>query len=299
MVFVDTCVACGSRDVSIFKAHISPFISHRVWKSKPVRAELVKCKQCSLVFYNPRLDESENSLLYRDYRGSEYQKERQKFEDRYTAELNEAIGKNDAEIRIRKQNLLEFIKPYVEFQEVKAVLDFGGDRGQFILDEFTLAKKYVYDISGVQTPSGVQSISDFTSLQKKYFDFVMCCHILEHLSYPLDMLGKIHQLGNKDTLFYFEVPLENPCDRKSISTFSPNLIGRYLFFSNPLLLKLSQYLFNGPTMGMHEHVNLFSVNSLENLLIHSGFSPVVTKDFMMDLGRAKSRIISCLCKKRQ
>jgi hypothetical protein len=311
------CVACGSREISIYPARIAPFVASRLWKSQKIPSHLVRCQQCLFTFFNPRFDESENSCLYKDYRGLDYQRERQRYEPFYTKEFNEALGNNSKEIQDRRENISALIKKHVRVADVNCVLDFGGDRGQFIPEEFSAKERFVYDISGIKPMEGITTISDYSLLQNYSFQFVMCCHVLEHISYPLDMLKQILELGDSGTVFYFEVPFESPFDNKpgsgrmSFNGLWPRFKNLAMGSANYCIvhpiwgLRGARYLFprlwnqilNNQDFWMHEHINLFSTISFENLLRHAGFRPLEIRESNMNIGWPTAGTISCLCRK--
>jgi hypothetical protein len=75
----------------------------------------------------------------------------------------------------------------------------------------------------------------------------MCCHVLEHLSEPNDVVAKIKSFAHKDTYFYIEVP--------GYSKPPPEL---------PIF---------------HEHINIFNIDSLKSLLERNN---IVMVDYTFD-----------------
>jgi hypothetical protein len=94
----------------------------------------------------------------------------------------------------RKKSVLDFLKPFLDFGQIKNVLDYGGDKGQYIPDQLSDANKYVYDISGNQTIPNVMLLRTLNSVKQIKWDFILCMHLLEHLSDPLDTLKTLSGL---------------------------------------------------------------------------------------------------------
>ena len=210
MKSVNRCIICDSTNLISHNTTCSPFLAERIWNSKFVRVNLVHCNNCDFTFYNPRLDYEETYRLYKNYRGSEYQQQREKYEKWYTKDINNSIGNNAVEIEDRKSNMSDLIKGRFDTNLVGNILDYGGDKGQFICDEFAFADRYVYDISNVPLLPGIKRISDITESAGKKFDFIMCCHVLEHVSDPDEVIDKIMQFSHVGTKFYFELPFDLP-----------------------------------------------------------------------------------------
>jgi hypothetical protein len=214
---------------------------------------LCHCNTCDFLFYNPHPDAEELEKLYNGYRNPDYQKQRQKHEKWYTREVNESLGHNRTEIDKRKENMSLFLKGRLDIAEIKNILDYGGDSGQFIMDEFKNSERYVYEISKVPLVPGVKLITDLDERETKKFDFIMCCHVLEHVTGPHEIIDQIIMFAQKKTKFYFELPVDNPLG-------NTNLITR-------IKITLSRLY---PFFIMHEHINHFSIASLKKLLESHG-----------------------------
>lgn len=66
----------------------------------------------------------------------------------------------------RKKSVLDFLRPFLDFGQIKNVLDYGGDKGQYIPDQLSDANKYVYDISGNQTIPNVMLLRTLNSVKQ-------------------------------------------------------------------------------------------------------------------------------------
>lgn len=82
----------------------------------------------------------------------------------------------------------------------------------------------------------------------RHYDLIVCRHVLEHIPYPSDVLTEIHQCMKDETLLYVEVPHE-------------------AVMAQSLDVKASD------KKHWHEHINFFSIKSLEILLKSCGLTP--------------------------
>jgi len=229
------CVACHSTNITTAPAKLARFVA---WKALdvPVDADIevqgMQCLDCSFVGSVDRFLPQEEHNLYNDYRGTEYTRIRTICEPEYP-KITEFIEHDYCDNR--KIGISALIKKHVDVTKITNMLDYGGDTGSMIPDTLVDSNKYVYDISEVPTIPGVKKYNQYKSDQP--FNFIMCCHVLEHKPDPDDLLEDIKRFGNANTWFYFEVP-NNP--NPFIGTF-------------------------------HEHINFFNLTSLTALLERNGF----------------------------
>ena len=88
MIEVSECVICAGPLVRRKRALVAPFLATRIWNRAPFCVDLVQCKDCAFLFYNPRLEYEELGRLYRDYRKEKYQRMRHASEAWYTPKFN-------------------------------------------------------------------------------------------------------------------------------------------------------------------------------------------------------------------
>ena len=72
MIEASSCVICEGEILPLKEALVAPFLAARIWQRPPFCVNLVQCKACGFMFYNPRLDDSDMNNLYHNYRSEEY-----------------------------------------------------------------------------------------------------------------------------------------------------------------------------------------------------------------------------------
>jgi hypothetical protein len=283
MYLIDTCPCCSAKDLRRWPAIVSPFIAGYACGARPGDSNLCECKGCSFRFFDTRLTKAEVEKLYAGYRGDAYFKARHRYEPWYSREVNDGIGSDPVEIVSRKENLAKLLGDRA--QSFTSVLDYGGDRGQFIPDGLG-TERYVYEISDVEPIDGVIRLS---STEGRQFDFVMLAHVLEHCSEPREVLRGLKPLGHAQTVFYFEVPYERPSLQSAGDGAGQRSYLHALVRLGPLLQAVDLYstvfrikFDRIPPLGLQkcsEHLNFFNKPSLEALLKSEGFE-------MLDCGVA-------------
>lgn len=272
------CILCGSERIKTVDTVISDFVMARIrpdfkadcGMNTPVR--LCFCEACTFAFYDYRISDAESALLYRDYRGESYQKTRQKYECWYTPKVNRALNEDLNGLREQKTVIAEILHANTD-REIRTALDYGGNEGRTFFPALGTEQKFVFDISKVKTLDGITGISDYDALKQHTFDFIMCNHLFEHLADPQDVLRRIRAAGDKNTLFYIEVPSENPFTRVNKFSVLHNLRMMTDPLFNPVLL-VRAYLHKRrqPFMPMHEHINFYTPKSMCRMLKRNGFA---------------------------
>lgn len=146
------CLLCKNNNIKIQSAEFVPFLIERMFLGRKQQTNFLSCQSCKVRFSSYRPTDKEMARLYSGYRNTEYQKQRQKHEPRYTEELNYNLGNNKEILVFRKKRLLTLLESHIDIHSIENVLDFGGDTGQSIPD--ILGKnKYVYDISNSTIPN--------------------------------------------------------------------------------------------------------------------------------------------------
>ncbi len=266
------CIMCGNEDLERFPAEFVPFLQERMFQNKKVETFLCHCPTCGFYYSSVRPSDEEMSRLYNGYRGEAYQKQRQKFESNYTEAFNHALGFSEENEILRNSIMLGCVKKYISPSCIKTILDYGGDSGQYIPRIFKKAEKFVYDVSGVKTVRGVKSVSDERVLKNCSWDLIMCCHVLEHVSYPLDLIEKLKSLMHHGSFLYIELPYED---------------------------YMEDFIKQGLPVPIHEHINAFRKETLEQAFGSDEFF-ILENEYVSGFdtdGSACSKYLRCLVKK--
>ncbi|HET6347018.1 MAG TPA: methyltransferase domain-containing protein, partial [Myxococcota bacterium] len=277
-----TCPSCEGEDLHAFPALLSPFIARYVMNCPPRPSWLMHCRSCGFRFFAERFTADEAARLYDGYRGPRYYHARRREEPWYTEALNAGFERDPAAIAARKAAVFSFLRE-AGAGPVDRVLDYGGDRGQFI-PEALGQQRFVYDISGVDTVDGVIGLRQPEALAPGFFDLVMLSHVLEHCSDLDGVLAQVRGMVRGAGHLFVEVPLERP-NLRAIPTTGrlAAAYARYLgaLCRAPLLLKAVDFYSSaariklntvppGGFIKLHEHINFFTVTSLTRILERAG-----------------------------
>lgn len=283
MYRIDSCQCCGSLALDAYPAGVAPFIVEYVLESRASSSRLMECRGCAFRFYETRFDDAEASRLYADYRGARYFRVRNHHEPWYTRAFNDGLSKTGG-IDVRRREVGGWLAELAGKKKIRSVLDYGGDRGQFLPVEPAL-ERFVYDISGVTPEPGVTAFAREAELEGRTFDAIVVSQVLEHVSDVAHILDHVRTLASPEgAALIVEVPDEH---------FNLRLIGRsaryqayvdrvlatqpfaraFDFYSAAFRTKLGVI----PPLGfprMHEHINYFDGRSLRSALETRGFEVV-------------------------
>ena len=238
---------------------MAPFLANRIWNREAFAAEYIHCSRCDFGFFNPRLEPAEEARLYKGYRDEEYLTVRHSTEPWYTASLNSSFDDLQT-MDARRRRLRKIFSNCLSSAGPTSVLDFGGDRGELIDALFPGSEKFVYDISGVQPLPGIRSVSLAEGTQK-CFGLIICSNVLEHVANPRGLLREIESVAKPGTFIFLEVPIESPGD---LRTIVKRLIQETILFVTRPTLAIQLLKLRSINV-MHEHLNFFSLRSLERL----------------------------------
>lgn len=287
-----SCPICENSNTEAYEAMFCDFIADRVFDGKNQQFNIIKCPECGFSYFEYRLSEEETKKLYSNYRDDNYQKQRQKHECWYTKEINDQIGKNPTEIKSRNANLTNILEKNIDTSKIKSVLDFGGDKGQFIPEIFANSKKFVYDISGIETVEDTTALTSLEDCKKNNYDLVLCSHVLEHVTNPNEILDDIKSLMKKEQYLYVELPFDSPFYKKPFSNLQ-FLLNKYYNWGN-----LIKHFINSKKHGnkhlMNEHINYFTPESINILLKNKGFKILSNEVKTINAGWIKTKIICVL-----
>ncbi len=276
---VDHCPACGSGELDVRPAVVSPFFAEYLFGGQSGLCGIAQCRHCMLMFFSCRLDRGEVARLYAGYRGEEYFRARHKHEFWYTRAFNDRLGE-EADIRGRRELLYAAIGRHRDLGSIGSALDYGGDRGQ-ILAQGPGRRRYVFDVSAAEPVEGVKRLRDEAELAGLDVDLLLLCEVLEHASAPVELLRKLASCLRPGGLLFVTVPYEQVpiADIPSAPWYRAYL--RVLVKWKPLLTLGDFYstafrvkFCRIPPFGfakMHEHLNFFSAKSLGLALSRGGF----------------------------
>ena len=294
------CIICGSSDIKSVDTIVSDFVMARIGPHNSGgsrKTKLCFCRECTFAFYEFRMSDEEDRKLYADYRGEEYQKTREKYECWYTKKVNDALNNNKTALGEQKRVIEKIVKENIG-RELPVALDYGGNEGKTFTDILGTKEKYVFDISGVKTVKGVKGISRFEDLERYSYDFIMCNMLFEHLVDPIEVMETLYKIGNEETIFYIEVPSENPFVSENKFSIKKNL--SLLFnpiYSNIRLFKHYLKQRKEPFMPMKEHINFFTKESMKRMIELNGFQVIDIQENIERAVLGNSIVLSALFKK--
>lgn len=245
----DKCIVCGRVGQYKKYAEFYPFVIERMFKGQNHPTGLSYCPSCGMTYSTYRPNDEEAQLYYKNYRDAEYQKRRQFHEPAYTKEFNAALADPPDGGESRRNMISDFLIDVIKCDQIKNILDYGGDRGQFIPSVFQNAQKYVYDISGARTEENVTGIISYAELRNCniQWDLILCNQCLEHLSDVYDYFNRLVECMSEKTYLYIEVPNERS-------------------------------ILNSYTVKIHEHINMFSQNAFHILAEKNGLRVIKSTD---------------------
>jgi SAM-dependent methyltransferase len=198
------CIVCDAA-CHAHPAIVSGFIAELVFARGPEATTLQECPNCGLRFFERRYSEEEMNLLYGGYRGERYFEVRHRHEPWYTRRLNDMTTASDNVIRVRKEQLAAHMRQHCP--DARSVLDYGGDRGQFIPDD--IAEKYLFDLAPFDPVEGVTKLSA-DEYKRCRFDCVIAANVIEHVSDPRAEIRMLAGLLNPGGTLIVSVPEEYP-----------------------------------------------------------------------------------------
>jgi hypothetical protein len=252
------CIVCESSGVRRIKGIVAPFLAQRIWDRAPFPAELVECRDCGFLYFNPRLSGDEEQRLYRNYRSAEYQNARHTTEPWYTEKLNASLF-GDQAMQARRTAVGNILRSHLPQGAVHSVLDFGGARGELIIGLIPGAQGFVYDISQLEPLPEITKVGLDCGQR---FDLVICSNVLEHVASPRHLLEQILSFCRLGSYVFLEVPGESPLQLQTRLKRVAQLA--MLLPARP---SLAMRLVRLGTMNvMHEHLNFYSPKALRTLL---------------------------------
>lgn len=281
------CPICG--DPGIIQAHgrIAPFILQL--KGDPESAlhdtTLCGCARCDLVYFSHRFDDDTLAAMYSGYRNERYLSIRRRWEPWYSRAVNAVMEPGSDVVAERVGFMTDIVGSYVEIDNLRNIVDYGGDEGQFFPPGYS-GPKYVIDVSGKDLVDGVRAASSLDELPDKPH-LVVASGVLEHLVDPAALVKEIRAAVADDGLFYAEVPLDRPKVRRwhagaGYRRFLDWVSAtRGSWIAADFVAGMARnFGLTVPRLGavkQSEHINYFSTQSLQTLLTGGGFRVVATR----------------------
>jgi len=166
------------------------------------------------------------------------------------------------------------LKKYVDINNIKNLLDWGGGEGRFIPTCLLDKEITILDVSN-EPLVNAKYLRIAKPPELTEFDYIQICHVLEHVSEPKIFLERIIQYSSYGGYVYVEVPQDR----------SNNDIE--MFKKQPT--KMKHFI--------HEHLNLYSEEAIVALGKALGLEVVCVNSKWIDLGWHNSKIVSGLFKK--
>jgi hypothetical protein len=246
--------------------------------SEDDETKLVRCEVCTCTYFLRPFSDEELSCLYSGYRDTEYFAVRKRWEPWYRQSVNQAFEDDSPELRER----IDFMERIIDAsgrRNFSIAVDYGGDGGQFFPKQCT-GSKTIIDVSNKPLADGVSRVRELSELAEKP-DFVLVCHLLEHLNEPAQLLSEVREILGSDGCVYVEVPQDLPIVRKwHASRQYRNFVQftrkhRFTTIGSDFLAGVCrQFDRSLPRLGLvkqSEHINYFSEKALTLLLERSGF----------------------------
>lgn len=199
--------------------------------------ELSKCAKCKLVFSPVVPTDEELSKYYEKY-------------------AYEGVSELSPITTIRFR---EWLKKFERFRKLNKILDVGCGRGEFLEE----AQKFGWNVTGSEyseTAVNILKAKNITVISgdieeystTDYFDVIVSIEVVEHLKNPLQNVNKMFSLLRPGGLLFLTTP-----NRKSLTG---------------VIIKSRWRVFEYP-----EHLFYFSCNSMNSMLVKTGFSDVKIK----------------------
>jgi hypothetical protein len=232
--------------------------------------EMQICRRCQFVQAARPFRDDDLMRLYVDYRSDAYNAERIGFEPSYAAWAPH-VGYGAQEVQLRRNALHKFLQASLPDTNLPTILDYGGSDGRFIPD--VPGEKFVFEISNLEPVSGVTRVVHEDGLGK--YSLVLLAHVIEHASYPLELIRKVSRYVDAGGFLYVEAPQELPDE-------------------------VLQRMHDGsasPSLGIHEHINYYSPPAVRCLFEAAGLELIALEREEVDLGWIKGTHIRAIGRK--
>jgi SAM-dependent methyltransferase len=237
-----------------------------------VYVEMQICLDCSFVQTKYAFADDAIKGLYSDYRSATYNQDRIRYEPSYAA-LAPDVGASETEIQTRVGGLTSWLAGKIDSKNEFSMLDFGGSDGRFL--PRVEGQKFVFEISDTPPMEGIVKIDNERELTT--YSYVQVAHVLEHVPEPLALLKRILRFVKPSGYLYIEVPQ----DLTDVELAE---------------LKSGKHRHG---LSVHEHINVFCIPAITNLVKAAGFDPLSIESVPVDLGWSAGTNIRALCQPRK
>jgi hypothetical protein len=230
---IDSCIVCGSNQVSKFKGEMFPFVVDRMTgkSGSDTQCWSIHCPICDYHGTNLRFNLEEESRYYKEYMSGEYLTHRIAYEGQ-SVQSHAEYQQEQGILENRKKEIYEFVKDFANENTVDSLLDYGGNHGEGIPDQFAHARCYVLETEIREHNKKITYIGKDDICEP--MDLIICSHVLEHVSDINYHMKKMRNMLKLKKFLYVEVPNERTAQ---------SMDGRMF----------------------HEHINMFSQQNLEFL----------------------------------
>lgn len=192
------CIICSSK-----KSELIINVTDRLSKEKKLY-NIVKCKNCSFIFLNPRYNSMEIKPFYD---AKAYDPHRKTFESIYTV----------------LYSFVQYFTMYWKYRIIRryfskgSVLDIGGGNGKFV--QFMNGKGWQATLQDSYAPikninKKYNFVKELSELKNKKFDLITLWHSIEHI-HDQDILFKnIEDLLNKNGILMIAAPNIHAIEKK-------------------------------------------------------------------------------------
>lgn len=283
--FTNECICCRNKQLDRHPAILMPFVSDRALGLPPQKIDAtwnlrslvsgnsyfpchtLVCSECGTVFCSYRFSHEEMTKLYKDYRGIEYNKLREFYEPEYA--IRSPAFKAERAYNLQVE---EYLSNYVS--NVETILDWGGDTGLNTPFKENCKNLHIFEINtSIAGEAIVDARTRTTVIEDFEYDLVVCAHVLEHVSDPLNIFSKIKTRMQRNSVLYVEVPFEN-----LMADLSPENVMNKNYW--------------------HEHVNFFSERSLLQLARSHNMSVIDIRKKSVDIEGNFSKILQMVVKNK-
>ena len=230
------CDLCGSPSYKVF--------SHKGRHGSPLTT--VICKDCGLVYTNPRPTDQETAAYYQNTYWKQYKKQKEPNEKFFQHRL--------PKIKPLLEELRPFLKPGMKVLEcgcsvgalLSSMREVVGPSGRVIgVEPSQKQSQFAREIKGLEVLTGlIQEVQE--KLEPEFFDMIVMNHVLEHTTSPSQVLSFIKSLLKPHGVFVLEVPnIEAPGSRLSHFfhtahhfAFSPGTLRRLAYKTGFSILRI-------------------------------------------------------------